>query len=149
MKVKDIMTAPAIQVMETDTVHKAAEIMAARGTGALVVSDKDNFIKGVVTDRDLVTMCIVPGFDPKTLPVGDCVAEDYAGSHPTTVRPDAEIEDAIELMRRAGVHRLPVTEDGLHAVGMLSFDDIALAVKHYLNEFLALAARYHHRKPGE
>lgn len=145
MKVRDVMTTPIVEVLETDSVQRAAELMTSRGTGALIVTDKDHFIRGVVTDRDLVTMCVAIGYDPKTLPVGDCVAEDYAGSHPTTVRPDLEVEDAIEVMRRAGVHRLPVTEDGLHALGMLSFDEIAVDVKNYLDAFLSVAARYHKR----
>ena len=146
MKVRDVMTSPVVEIRESDTVQKAAEIMAARGTGALVVTDKDHFIRGIVTDRDLVTMCLAVGYDPKTLPVGDCVAEDYAGSHPTTVKQDASLEDAIELMQQAGVHRLPVTEDALHAVGMLSFDEIAVDVKNYLDAFLSVAGRYHRGK---
>ncbi|HXH22024.1 MAG TPA: CBS domain-containing protein, partial [Dehalococcoidia bacterium] len=102
---------------------------------------------GVVTDRDLVTECVAPGRDPATFQVGNCVAEDYGSTqHPTTVKPDMEIEDAIHVMEQSGVHRLPVTEDGLKAIGMLSFDEIAADIQHYLNHFLSVAGRYRHHR---
>ena len=51
-----------------------------------------------------------------------------------------------ELIKQAGVHRLPVTEDALHAVDMLSFDGIVVDVKHYPDAFLSVAGRYQRGK---
>ena len=142
MKVRDAMSTPVVEIREADSVRHAAELMVREHTGALVVVNANGNIAGVVTDRDLITECIALGHDPATFQVGNCVAEDYAStSHPATVKPDAELEDAVHIMEGAGVHRLPVTEDGLKAIGMLSFDEIALDVQHYLSHFLALAGR--------
>jgi CBS domain-containing protein len=144
MKVRDVMSAPVVQVKASDSVRQAAELMAKNRTGALVVVDSNGNIAGVVTDRDLVTECIAVGQNADSFQVGNCVASDYANmQHPTTVKPDMEIEDAIHVMEDSGVHRLPVTEDGLKALGMLSFDEIAADVQHYLNHFLSVAGRYH------
>lgn len=143
MKVRDVMSTPVAQVQETDSVRRAAELMSSNHTGALVVVNANGNIAGVVTDRDLVTECVARGHDASTFQVGNCLAPDYASmQHPTTIRPDAEIEEAVHVMEAAGVHRLPVTEDGLHAVGMLSFDEIAADVQHYLSHFLSIAGRY-------
>jgi CBS domain-containing protein len=120
--------------------------MAHNHTGALVVTSASGAIAGVVTDRDLVTECVAAGRDPATFQVGDCVASDYASTqHPATIKPDAEVEEAVHVMEEAGVMRLPVTEDGVTAIGMLSFDEIALDVQHYLSHFLTIASRYHHK----
>jgi CBS domain-containing protein len=142
VKVKDVMSTPVVTVSVADSVARAAKLMADNGTGALVVTNQDHHIGGVVTDRDLVTRCIALGYDPKTFQVGDCIATDYANqSHPRTISPEAELHDAAEAMAEAGVHRLPVTEDGRHALGMISFDEIALDIREYLSAFLAVAAR--------
>ena len=34
MKVRDVMMSPVVEIRESDTVQKAGEVMAARGTGA-------------------------------------------------------------------------------------------------------------------
>lgn len=146
MKVRDVMSTPVVTVSAKEPVVRAAQLMAEHGTGALVVTNDDHHIAGIVTDRDLVTRCVALGYDPKTLQVGACVAEDYAGmSHPTTIGPDAELHDAAERMAEAGVQRLPVTEDGRHVLGMISFDEIAIDIKEYLTAFLAVAARNRQR----
>lgn len=142
MRVKDVMSTPVVSVSANEPVSRAAQLMAEHGTGALIVTNADHHIAGIVTDRDLVTRCVAIGHDPKTLHVGECVAEDYAGmSHPTTIGPEAELHEAAERMADAGVQRLPVTEDGRHVLGMISFDEIALDIKEYLSAFLAVAAR--------
>jgi CBS domain-containing protein len=140
------MSSPVIQIRDSDTVRHAAELMAHNHTGALVVTSASGAIAGVVTDRDLVTECVATGRDPATFQVGDCVASDYASmQHPATIKPDAEVEDAVHVMEEAGVMRLPVTEDGVTAIGMLSFDEIAQDVQHYLSHFLTIASRYHRK----
>ena len=47
---------------------------------------------------------------------------------PTLISADADLEEAIQVMKRAAVHQLPVVEDGI-LVGVLSLLDIALAVR--------------------
>ena len=65
---------------------------------------------------------------------------------PPPSSPTSALRTRFELIKQAGVHRLPVTEDALHAVGMLSFDEIAVDVKNYLDAFLSVAGRYHRGK---
>ncbi len=147
MKVRDVMASHVIEVRQTDTCERAAQLMREHRTGSLVVVTREDVIAGVVTDRDLVVECVALGRDPKEQEVGQCVATDYANmSHPATVEANMELEEAVDLMEKAGVHRLPVTEDGVHCIGILSLDDIAEDVRHYLNAFLAVAGQYHRKR---
>jgi CBS domain-containing protein len=59
------------------------------------------------------------------------------------VKPEDDLEDVIAAMHEGGVHRVIVSEDGKRAAGLLSFDEIAVDVKRYLDEFLSVASRYH------
>jgi CBS domain-containing protein len=68
---------------------------------------------------------------------------DSPGGRLITVQPDTELEDVISTMRQAGVHRVPVSQDQTHALGIVSFDEIAVEVKRYLDAFLSVASRYH------
>lgn len=59
---------------------------------------------------------------------------------------DLDLERAAEMMRDARLRRLPVTEDGGRVVGILSLDDLALDVKHYVYIFLTVAGQYRQRE---
>jgi CBS domain-containing protein len=111
--------------------------MRDQGVGLLVVTTDGRIIEGVITDRDLVVRCMVLGGDPDTQQVSD-----YMDRHPTTVDGDVELERAVQMMRNAALRRLPVTVAGARVIGILSLDDVALDVKHYLDGFLAVVGQY-------
>jgi signal-transduction protein with cAMP-binding, CBS, and nucleotidyltransferase domain len=141
MKVRDAMASPAIEISADETCQVAAAMMRDHQTGVLVVvaENEGQRTDGLITDRDLVVRCLALGVDPTSQIVGK-----YCDYGPATVEADEDLEKAIEIMRTAGVRRLPVT-DSSHLVGMLSFDDVAVDVQRYLTSFLALASQYHMR----
>jgi CBS domain-containing protein len=61
--------------------------------------------------------------DPQTLKVGDVSSGDLV-----TVQPDEDLDEALELMARHRVRRLPVVEDG-RLVGVVAQADVALEAK--------------------
>jgi CBS domain-containing protein len=139
MKVREAMASPAIEISAEQSCQQAAAMMRDYATGALVVvsETEGRRIDGLITDRDLVVRCLSLGVDPSTQLVGK-----YCDYKPATIGVEEDLETAIEIMRTAGVRRLPVT-DGSNLVGMLSFDDVAVDVQRYLTSFLALASQYH------
>jgi len=137
MKVKDVMTMSVVVLKATDSCQQAAQAMRDQGVGMVVVTNEGRIIEGVITDRDLVVRCMALGGDPAQRQVGE-----YMDVHPTTVDADMELERAVEIMRNAALRRLPVTTVGTHVIGLLSLDDVALDVKHYLDAFLAVAGQY-------
>ena len=62
---------PGADCVRTDqTAADAATLMTRLGVGALPICGKDDKLKGVVTDRDLVVKVLGPGRDPATFPAG-------------------------------------------------------------------------------
>jgi CBS domain-containing protein len=140
MKVRDVMTTKAVEVEASADCQHAAQLMREHSVGTLVVATADHLIEGVITDRDLVVRCMALGGDPARQQVGN-----YMDQHPTTVDADLDLERAVDVMRNSGHRRLPVTERGTRVIGMVSLDDVAVDVKHYLDAFLAVAGKYSHK----
>jgi signal-transduction protein with cAMP-binding, CBS, and nucleotidyltransferase domain len=137
MKVKDVMSQPAVEVAADATCQTAAQLMRDRQAGALVVLNQQRQIDGIVTDRDLVMKCVAAGLDPARTTVGEC-----CHFHPVTTEPEQEILTAAERMRDAGVRRLPVVSSEGEVVGMLALDDVARDVKEYVDAFTTAVGQY-------
>jgi len=140
MKVRDAMTITLVEVSASDTCQHAAQLMRDHNVGMLVVTKPGRVLEGVLTDRDLVVRCLVLGGDPAQHTVGD-----YMDAHPTAVDADVELEKAVEIMRNGDLRRLPVTLAGARVIGVLSLDDVALDIKHYLDAFLSVSGHYAHK----
>ena len=119
---KDIMTPGPRCVGENDTLVDAARLMAELDVGALPICGEDKRLKGMVTDRDIVVKCLAQGGDPAGTTAGS-----LAEGKPVTIGADDDIEEALEVMKRYQVRRLPVI-DGHDLVGIISQADIALSL---------------------
>jgi CBS domain-containing protein len=140
VNVKEVMTPKVVEMGAQDSCYKAAQLMRDHGVGMVVVTTGPRILEGVITDRDITVRCTALGGDPAARPVGE-----YMDTHPLSVDGDIELERAVDMMRNAGLRRLPVTEAGSRVIGILSLDDIALDAKHYLDAFLAVASQYAHK----
>ena len=119
MKVRDIMTQPAICVAPGESVEVAARTLTHYNIGALPVCAPDGKLCGMVTDRDLVTRCMASGRKTWETRVADVMT-----SKIEQAKPDMEVSVAAHLMGRLQVRRLPVVEDG-KLCGVLSLADLA------------------------
>ena len=137
MKVRDVMTTSIVEVAPDETCQRAAKLMRDKDVGVLLVTKGGRVLQGVITDRDLVVRCMALGGDPATQRVGE-----HLDRHPTSVDGELELERAVQIMRTAGLRRLPVTVAGAKVIGILSLDDVAVDVKHYLDGFLSVAGQY-------
>ena len=77
----------------------------------------------MITDRDITTRVVAEAADPKVTPVGDVYSRDLI-----SVAPDKDLQEALQLMARHQVRRLPVVENG-RLVGIVAQADIALREK--------------------
>jgi|SRR5436190_11710788 len=116
---RDIMTGSAECARTTDTLVDAARKMKELQVGALPICGEDDRLKGVITDRDIVTGCVAAGGDPSGVKV-----EEYASGEAVTIGADDSIEEALRTMTEHGVRRLPVI-DGHDLVGIVSQADVA------------------------
>ncbi|MBV9146563.1 MAG: CBS domain-containing protein [Acidobacteria bacterium] len=120
MKVSEVMTTDVESVHMTSTLEEAASIMKVENVGAVPVVDEDDDLVGIITDRDIVLRCIAEGKNPAETNVEEVLSHELE-----TIEPDAEIEEAAQLMADRQIRRLPVCEDG-ELVGMLSIGDLAV-----------------------
>lgn len=120
MKIRDIMSTPAIRIHPEETVAVAARMLERSNIGALPVCGSDGRLCGLLTDRDIVTRCLAAGRSPSATPVRAVMTTGVVSAPP-----DMDLGLAAGLMGRRQIRRLPVTENG-KLCGMLSLGDLAL-----------------------
>ena len=132
MKIRDVMTSPAIQIHPEETVEVAARTLAQHNIGALPVCDAQGNVCGIVTDRDLVTRCLAANRQP-----GKTTVREVMTGRVLSVKPDMEVGAAAYAMGRQQVRRLPVTENG-RLCGMVSLGDLACTEENLMDAADAL-----------
>ena len=120
-------------------VRVAAQRMAARNVGSLLVVDGSRHVLGVVTDRDLALRVVAQGRDPHLTRIVDVMTP-----HPDTVSEETSVEDALTVMRSRGVRRLPVVGHAGELAGVVSVDDILVLLS---QEFGELSRLIEHSSP--
>ena len=120
MKLREIMTGQVVRIRPEEPVGVAARMLAQYNIGALPVCGYDGSLKGLVTDRDIVTRCLAAGRDPAKTQVSQVMT-----ARVVTARPDMEVSLASHLMGREQVRRLPIVENG-RLCGMVSLGDLAM-----------------------
>jgi CBS domain-containing protein len=106
------------------TVKEVATQLAARGVGAVVVSDASHAVLGIVSERDIVRAIGAGSSSVLEEPVSR-----YMTAKVTTVNENASIDRVMELMTAGRFRHLPVVEDG-RLVGIVSIGDV---VKRHVN----------------
>jgi CBS domain-containing protein len=120
--VRDVMTPGVRTVSPSQSLAEAAEVMKGEDVGSVPVVEEGR-LAGIVTDRDIVTRAVAERRDPQTVKVDEVASRDLV-----TVEPEQDLDEALALMARHQVRRLPVVEQG-QLVGMLAQADVALEAK--------------------
>ena len=119
MKVAEIMSRSVVSANQKEPVTAAARLMKRHNLGALPVCDDEGRLRGLVTDRDIVTRCIAMDYDPT-----DTMLREIMTRGILTCQPEDEAGQAAAAMAKEQIRRLPVTENG-RLVGMVSLGDMA------------------------
>ena len=117
--VRDAMTADPRSIGASASVVEAARLMREQHIGSLPVTENERLV-GMITDRDITTRVVAESAVPETTSVEDVYSRDLI-----SVEPDKGLDEALQLMARHQVRRLPVVENG-RLVGMVAQADIAL-----------------------
>lgn len=117
-KIANVMTPAPVTLPLTAPLRSAAALMRDAQVGDVLVVEGERLI-GIVTDRDLVVRGLAEGADPDIVSVAE-----VATASPVTLGPDDDPAEAVALMRRHGVRRVPVVENGV-PVGVVSIGDLA------------------------
>ena len=122
MKVDRVYTRSVVATTRDAPIREAASVMRRHHVGALLVmgqEPEDADVVGIVTDRDLVMEAVAEGLGPDAVRVCEVMTPYVAA-----IGEDADLHEALERMRSAGVRRLLVTHPGGEAAGILSLDDV-------------------------
>ncbi|MFE0137364.1 CBS domain-containing protein [Streptomyces sp. NPDC059037] len=124
----DIMHRGAQWIPAHETLDRAAQLMRQLDVGALPISDENERLCGILTDRDIVVGCVAMGHDPAKVTAGE-----MAKGTPRWVESGADVDEVLHEMQGRQIRRLPVIENK-RLVGMISEADLA---KHLTEEQLA------------
>jgi CBS domain-containing protein len=116
--VRDAMTEHPRSIGKSVSVVAAARLMKEGDIGSLPITDDDQLV-GMITDRDIAMRVVAESADPAMTTVEDVYSQDLI-----SIAPDNDLEEAVRLMARHQVRRLPVVEDG-RLVGIVAQADIA------------------------
>ena len=123
MKVKDVMTKDVRTCGLDSDLSVVAGMMWMRDCGVIPVVDNGQIV-GVITDRDI---CIAAGSknrEPSMITVSEVMARRVY-----SCPPDAEIREALQIMREKQVRRLPVIDAKGKLCGILSLNDVAIKAR--------------------
>src|SRR5438093_4555097 len=117
--VRDAMTQEPRSIGASASVVEAARLMREQHIGSLPVTEDEGLV-GMITDRDITTRVVAENAVPEATSVEDVYSRDLI-----SVEPDKDLDEALKLMARHQVRRLPVVENG-SLVGIVAQADIAL-----------------------
>jgi len=138
--VRDVMTTNVIAISKYETIMNVANILTSKNISGLPVVDKENKVLGIVTQADILSMVGVSREhtfkDLLKYMLGERLHErkmgnlagDIMTSPALTVKPDANIAEAVRIMEEKRIRRLTVVDDKNALIGILTRADILKAV---------------------
>jgi CBS domain-containing protein len=117
--IREVMTANPSTIEADGFVIEAAKIMKAEDAGVVPVTENGRLI-GMITDRDIAIRVVAEGKDPQSTSVREVASTDLV-----TIDPQQDLDEALRLMARHQVRRLPVIEEDGRLVGVVAQADVA------------------------
>ncbi len=117
--IRDVMTSNPCAIDADKSVAYAAKMMREEDVGLAPVVEAERLV-GMLTDRDITIRVVAEGKDPEQVKV-----RDVASSQVVTVGPQQDLDEALRMMAKHQVRRLPVVEEDGKLVGVVAQADIA------------------------
>ncbi|MGH7767265.1 MAG: CBS domain-containing protein [Candidatus Binatia bacterium] len=120
MNIAEIMTRDP-EIIRPDTVLKqAAETMKRLDVGLLPVCDGRRLV-GMLSDRDITIRATAAGLDPAKTRAEQVMTKEVAYCFE-----DKEVDEAVKLMEKKQIRRLPIVDKEKRLVGVISLGDVAV-----------------------
>jgi CBS domain-containing protein len=117
--IRELMTQNPCTIDADKPVAYAAKMMRDEDVGLAPIVEGQKLI-GTLTDRDIAVRVVAEGKDPQSTTV-----KEIASTNLVTVDPDQDLDEALRLMARHQVRRLPVVEEDGRLAGVVAQADIA------------------------
>ena len=118
MNISSIMTKQVRSIHGDEPIAAAARLLKKANIGCLPVCDDAGKVQGILTDRDIALRCVGAGLDPAHAQVKDVMTRGVYCLSPTD-----SVDSAAETMRKAQIHRIPITDKG-GLCGIVSLGDL-------------------------
>lgn len=124
-KCSDIMTREVVTSNPESTIMAVAQLMKEEDIGPVLIVDNEQSrtLVGIVTNRDIVLKVVADGRDAKTTRVREVMSKKLV-----TCRANDDVEVAMQAMAQFQLRRIPVVEDNMRLVGIISQADVATRV---------------------
>ena len=124
-KCSDVMTKDVVTCTSDASIVEVAQLMKTEDIGPVLIVDNEtsHTLVGIVTDRDIVIKVIADGQDTNTTRVGDVMSKKLVTCHA-----DDDVGIAMKAMAQFQLRRIPVVEDNMRLVGIISQADVATRV---------------------
>ncbi|TVU26649.1 hypothetical protein EJB05_29203, partial [Eragrostis curvula] len=136
--VKKLRLSKALTIPERTTVSEACRRMASRRLDAVLLTDAEGLLSGIVTDKDIATRVIAEG-----LRVEQTVISKIMTRNPVYVTADTLASEALQKMVQGKFRHLPVVENG-EVIAMLDIAkclyDAISSLEKAMEQGIALAA---------
>ncbi|RPI16169.1 MAG: CBS domain-containing protein [Lysobacterales bacterium] len=116
--VRDVMTEHVTTVPPDAPLADVARMMRDEDIGSVPVAEGERLI-GMVTDRDIVIRCVADGR------AEGARARDVMSGQVHYCREDQAVDDVLKDMGELQVRRLPVVDENMHLVGIVSLGDLS------------------------
>jgi CBS domain-containing protein len=116
MDVKTVMNKNVVIAKKDITLKEATEVMTKLHIGCLVITENQKIL-GIITSSDILK-AIANDKNPNTV-----LAEEIMSKNVITIDPDKRIEDAVDIMMKYGIKKLPVVSDD-KIEGIITASDI-------------------------
>jgi len=117
--VREVMTSNPCSIDADKSVAYAAKMMRDEDVGIAPIVEGDRLV-GVLTDRDIAVRVVAEGRDPEQVKAAEVASRDVV-----TLDPEQDLDEALRLMARHQVRRLPVVEEDGRLVGVVAQADVA------------------------
>lgn len=118
-RIRELMTSNPRSLESGSTVMEAARLMRDEDAGIIPIVEGEKLV-GTVTDRDIAVRVVAEGRQPESVTVGEIASRELV-----TIDPQQDLDEALRLMARHQVRRLPVVEEDGKLVGIVAQADVA------------------------
>lgn len=115
-------------ILESDNVAKAVKLMKENKTACLLVIDESINLKGIFTERDVLTK-VVGDEDALYKPISE-----FMSVEPQTIKANDSVVIALQMMSNGKFRNIPVTNMEGKAVGIVTMADIMGFLTHHLRD---------------
>jgi len=117
-----------VALNKNQSVHDAVQAMSNYNIAAIAITNSDDELIGIISERDITHRILACGLNPQATPLIEVMTE-----NPESLHPKDSCLDAIELMLTRNIRHLPVVNDEKKVVAMVSMRDLLEAALDRLN----------------